>query len=123
MRTSRLDRLAAVAKREQIERFSGSSSRRKDRVGSRERFGEFIQPRVPGCFYLCYRQGAFYLLAKPSTPVDHIERQLIEDIFVRWLLPLEAVGPDAANCANDRDRGDHGPERIAIDNVELYSTA
>src|SRR5882724_13429328 len=86
-------------------------------------FAEFAQTISPALFDLSHRPSCLDLFTKPRAPIDHIKRQLVVDVFVRRLLPLEFIGIEPADRADDRRAGDDRLERIPIDDMYLNSPA
>src|SRR5437667_11904355 len=87
--------------------------------GSPPPVGEFPESLCPALFNLSHRSSSFYLFARTGASVDYIKWQLVVDVFVRRLFPLEAIGIETANRADDGDAGGNRFERATIDDVKL----
>src|SRR5437870_5789137 len=81
--------------------------------------GEFPEFLRPALFDLIHRSSSFYLFARTGASVNHIKWQLVVDIFVRRLLPLEAIGIESTNRADEGDAGDDRFEGATVDDVKL----
>src|SRR5262245_25197013 len=63
------------------------------------------------------------LLADPRRAGDDVEGQGIEDVFVRRLLPFEALRIESVHRAEHGDADEHARKDVAIGDVDLKSRA
>lgn len=67
------------------------------------------------------RGAGLNLLPQRCAARNHVKRQAIKDVFIRRRLPFKTLRPEIVNRFNDGNARQHGPEFIAVENVNLYA--
>src|SRR2546425_9317663 len=84
---------------------------------------EFSESLCPGRFDLGHTRSCFYLFSQPRASVDHIKRQLVIDVLIGRLFPLEVIRIEPADSACDCDGGYDRLERLSLGDVNLHAAA